>query len=257
MIRYDFASYVMMAEGTNIYTGRCGIAYALLQIDPETSISIMNTEADEALRNLKRRKYKDYDHSFLYGNMGILVLSLCYTNPADDRALELSSAIIEIADRALKRDDIPDECLFGRSGLLYGLIYAINHLSMNPRRVCETEILPTFRTLASETVAAILRSGRSHRSDEELEIDTLRKNDNNNNPMKKKSRSDTGEDRKSDEWPLYWEWHGKAYLGAVHGFSGILMVLAQAVRILEDNCFSKRDHLDILATFKAVTGQVI
>ncbi|WWC93958.1 hypothetical protein V866_000796 [Kwoniella sp. B9012] len=138
--------------------------------------------------------------SFLCEDVGLwAVLAVAaYRNDPEDAKISLSLNKMISSFEYCKKADAYDELLYGRVGYLYALQFLRSHIppSILPREIS---------TSARETVKLILQSGR---------------------PTSSSSSTESYGDP-----PLLYRWHGKTYLGAAHGISGILTILMREHRI--------------------------
>jgi lantibiotic modifying enzyme len=81
---------------------------------------------------------------------------------------------------------VSSELLYGLSGFIYALDFVRSHLGG------EHPLLKNYDNLITKAITALF---------------------------------EIGESGAIADWPLMWEWHGKRYLGAAHGVSGILVTL--------------------------------
>jgi hypothetical protein len=150
--------------------------------------------ATSALQNNQRHPAGP-PYSLLFGEAGCrAIAAVCaaeaarrISTPAEStRLLEEARAHVEVfrslAPCAVSADE--DEFLYGKAGYLFGCLFLNKHIGEN---TISDEIL-------TSVAMAMLRSGRRQAH----HIDTERR------------------------WgaPLWWEWHGSAYLGAAHGAMG-------------------------------------
>ncbi|WVQ67897.1 uncharacterized protein L199_006102 [Kwoniella botswanensis] len=138
--------------------------------------------------------------SFLCEDVGLwAVLAVAaYRNDPEDAKISLSLNKIISSFEHCKKADAYDELLYGRVGYLYALQFLRSHIP-------PSKLPPEISTLAKETVKLILQSGISTSSSSFTQ-----------------SHGDPS---------LLYKWHGKTYLGAAHGISGILTILMREHRI--------------------------
>ncbi|RSH84100.1 hypothetical protein EHS25_005345 [Saitozyma podzolica] len=147
--------------------------------------------AENALRTGRRLRS---GCSFLCDHVGLLsvaAVAIHRERPDDTRLPDLIHRI-EAAVEYVLRKDTGDELLYGRAGYLYAIQFLRKDFARDP-------LGSKLPVVAKQTFDAILASGR-------------------------RSALARGP-------PLYWRWRGKTYLGAAHGFAGILTVLLQEHRV--------------------------
>ncbi|CAG0925675.1 unnamed protein product, partial [Notodromas monacha] len=198
-------------EGECVYTGIGGAAllhYFLFMKNKDP------TALDKAVAavNVCLPHLKFKDPSFLCGDAGVLAVGA---------AAYCKSGNLEMADKLYKQlesfsgivlspdSKVPDELLYGRAGFLYSLLFL--------KKECPGEITVSD-ALIRETCGAIIKSGENWSA------------------------------RIRFPAPLYYEWYSEAYLGAAHGFAGILFMLLNAVSYLNAEDLEKKvrvtiDHL--------------
>lgn len=202
-----------------LYEGVGGAAYALLhasRVIASMQQSHMPAEAREILSSLGRRLpaaaltladraaslHASSPHhlrvTFFMGTSGILatrILGALHSDAADSKRTHAAVDADIAALLAIKHADpsLPDEILYGRAGLLHSLLLvssAITGVSSLARH------LPALRSAQDALFDEIVSRGESFRE-------------------------------KPAGCPLMWSWHGKRYLGAAHGVTGILTLLMQ------------------------------
>ncbi|KAH8116097.1 hypothetical protein DFH11DRAFT_1506897 [Phellopilus nigrolimitatus] len=114
----------------------------------------------------------------------------------------------EAARVAAEDDEIGDEVLYGRAGLLWGMLNLQVWLEEDAR--VPTPRRNDVKRIAGDALIEEIVNELFEAGDTGAQIYT-------------RSSGETG-------LPLMWNWHGKFYLGAIHGVSGILTVLLQAPR---------------------------
>ncbi|PRD26556.1 UNVERIFIED_CONTAM: LanC-like protein 2 [Trichonephila clavipes] len=117
--------------------------------------------------------------------------------------------------------ECPDELLYGRAGYLFSLLFLEKHLPAEEDDEVRQDII-------KEVIKAILESGQY---------------------MSKKFKNTHG-------IPLFYEWHDKAYIGAAHGFSGILYMLLQAKKFLTEEQLDTliRPTIDFIVSIQYPSG---
>ncbi|KAI5122000.1 hypothetical protein M0805_001832 [Coniferiporia weirii] len=120
---------------------------------------------------------------------------------------------LQIAVQVAVEDDSlgGDEVLYGRAGLLWAMLNLRSWLEVDglasERKDDLTRIVGSQVSVIEELVDEIMEAGDSGAQ------------------LYERSGADTG-------LPLMWQWHGKYYLGAIHGTVGILTIILQAPREL-------------------------
>ncbi|XP_068212610.1 lanC-like protein 2 isoform X2 [Palaemon carinicauda] len=152
-------------------------------------------------------KTKGKRHTFLCGDAGPLAVAAAVYSKLNMKS-EATTCIERL--RKLERDvldpssGLPDEILYGRAGYLYALVYLQEKFG---KSVIEDKAIRSV-------ITAILDSGKAMARKENLSV------------------------------PLMYEWHEKKYVGAAHGFMGILFMLLQ----LKDHLTSDELHEKIKPT---------
>ncbi|XP_069690733.1 lanC-like protein 2 isoform X2 [Periplaneta americana] len=174
----------------SIYTGTSGIALLYLLLSVRLNNASYLTRAVEITEQALSR-LKNHRMSYLNGDAGPLALSavLYHKQGASERSRQCIERLKGMLPQILKlNSDLPDEILYGRTGYLYALLYLNKSLGQD--------------TIDSKTiqqvVAAVLRSGQILAEQMQRMI------------------------------PLMYLWYGEYYVGAAHGFAGILYMLLQA-----------------------------
>ncbi|THH06893.1 hypothetical protein EW145_g3764 [Phellinidium pouzarii] len=131
---------------------------------------------------------------------------------SEDRWAVSTKALRNAVQVAIADDSLGgDEVLYGRAGLLWGMLNLRSwlgvELASQARREDLNHIAGDQASIIEDLINEIMEAG------------------------------DSGSDlfTKSGEYkglPLMWQWHGKYYLGAIHGVAGILTVVLQAPRKL-------------------------
>jgi len=116
--------------------------------------------------------------------------------------------------------DLPNEMLYGRSGYLYSLLLIKTHI---------TTTLVTDEILRN-VINAIIESGRRTAREEYS--------------------------KRANGPPLRYFWHGKEYIGAAHGYAGILYQLLQCKWLLTDEELNSliKPTIDYLLTVRYSSG---
>lgn len=112
--------------------------------------------------------------------------------------------------------DLPNEYLYGRAGYLFAVLFVNQHISP-----------PPFNdSFIRSIIEAILLCGKDGTRTEKCNS------------------------------PLVYQWHGSYYLGAAHGYSGILYLLLQVKELLTENELNTlvKPTIDYLASFVFPSG---
>nr|XP_026696073.1 lanC-like protein 3 isoform X1 [Ciona intestinalis] len=179
-----------------IYVGTAGIAYMFYYL----ARSGLYPDHKERFLNAAKSYIEsalEYDRSnisskrkqigFLHGEGGVhAVAALVFYYIGDKKASDKHLKVYQSSSLCCK-DAEYDELFVGRAGYLLGVLLLQRHL--------KTEVLPSKEI--DKIFQKILKTGKKFRSKLQLDGDI----------------------------PLMFEYHGKMYLGAAHGFSGILQVL--------------------------------
>ncbi|KAG8188176.1 hypothetical protein JTE90_019455 [Oedothorax gibbosus] len=185
-------------QDTTVYTGAAGIALLYMRFldselepgDPKGDfLQDALNYVEPILPSLCKRRI-----SFLCGASGPLAIAatLYYRKGDHKEAEDLLRRLENLEnDATASQSYYPDEILYGRAGYLYSLLYIKRKIpeKSEHREKCIREV-----------VKKILESGQR-------------------NAKKKKN---------INKIPLFYEWHNKAYVGAGHGFAGIMYMLLEA-----------------------------
>lgn len=187
----------------SVYVGVAGTAYALLHLLERGRLKLEEA-LPEAVSRLEKaeaafRSSESGRATLLEGPVGVEALKAWAALLQGDSEKVASSVRRIGEDFAKTAQELPlSECeiLYGRCGFL-GAVLLLRQKLRDP-----TLLSDTAGTVVSEVIqgglAAAPRSSGS-----------------------------------GGPWPLYWEWHGKCYLGGAHGIAGILCTLLQLPRELE------------------------
>ena len=131
--------------------------------------------------------------TFLCGDSGPLVLRALRCDKVQDTEGTKKNVkeLLKLTSQSSERE-MCNEVLYGRAGYLYALLYAKQQIN--------SDLIP--RTVIQQVVNDIIGAG----------VDGRRRNP-------------------SSSLPLYYEWHEKEYIGAAHGYVGILYMLLQAAHL--------------------------
>ncbi|KDR23212.1 lanC-like protein 2 [Zootermopsis nevadensis] len=173
----------------SVYTGTSGIALLYILM----SQRLDNSYEERALKMTERvlSKLKNHRVSFLNGDAGPLAIGalLYHRQGVEPMCQECIDRLKKMLPQVLNlSSDLPDEILYGRTGYLFALLYLHKHLGQD---IIDSKII-------QQVVSAVLSSGKKLAQQEGRNV------------------------------PLMYMWHGKYYLGAAHGISGILYMLLQA-----------------------------
>lgn len=176
----------------SVYTGSAGIALLYLRLasifpnDQNKYRSKAKNYIDSALPSLTGKRV-----TFLCGDPGCLAIAaVIYRDLGDETMVkQCLERIVTMKNEAL-RQSTPDECLYGRAGYLYTLMYL--------RKQCGSNSIDS--QLITEIVEGLIKSGERYAR------------------------------QSSSPSPLMYQWHEKEYLGAAHGVSGIIYLLLQICR---------------------------
>ncbi|XP_066949513.1 lanC-like protein 2 [Macrobrachium rosenbergii] len=152
-------------------------------------------------------KIRGKRHTFLCGDAGPLAIGAALYTKLGMKS-EATSCLERL--RKLERDvlnpksGLPDEILYGRAGYLYALVYLQEKLG---KSVIDNKAIRSV-------ITSILDSGNYLARKEKLTV------------------------------PLMYEWHEKKYVGAAHGFMGILFMLLQ----LKDHLTADEVHEKVKPT---------
>ncbi|ESO05814.1 hypothetical protein HELRODRAFT_184893 [Helobdella robusta] len=207
----------------SIYTGSSGVAYLYYHlyknydVDQKTKQAFLTKSVEIMKKTMKH--IKNRAPSFIAGDAGPYCVGAIIFK-ADKKQDESEKCLKKFMDLFEKIDedyDEPDEILYGKSGVLYALLFLRKHFGHE--RILDSMIMKLTKL--------ILRSGQS------------------------RGQADGGEP------PLMYQWHNKRYLGAAHGISGIIYMLLcvkddpYIVKHMNDLI---KPTIDYLITLKYPTG---
>ncbi|GFU41210.1 glutathione S-transferase LANCL1 [Nephila pilipes] len=185
---------------SSVYTGTSGIALLYLRFldvklceGKKDFLKDALSYVEPVIPYLKKKRF-----SFLCGVPGPLAIAsvLFHRKGLEKESIDLARRLENLErDVCAQSNDCPDELLYGRAGFLFSLLFLEKHLPSTD---------DSRHNTIKEVIKAILASGQY---------------------MAKKFKNTHG-------IPLYYEWHEKAYIGAAHGFAGILYMLLQAKQFL-------------------------
>lgn len=188
--------YTFEKNDTSVYTGAGGAALLYLKLceaNLDYKLKIDNDVLLKSSKNITKLclKYmKANRYSFLCGTSGTLTIK-CLLNSLLGRDYKpYLTEIANIANTVCQNVNLPDEVLYGRSGVLFCLLLLRSKLNDSIEIISDQVI--------QSLVNGILKSGQ----------ETSR--------------------RERSSIPLVFYWHEKAYIGAAHGYAGILHCLLQA-----------------------------
>ncbi|KAH7646153.1 Glutathione S-transferase lancl1 [Dermatophagoides farinae] len=186
-----------------IYTGSTGIVLLYLKL---YELNAFENERQDILRkanSLIKRSLENIGggkerYSFLCGQTGVLACKVLINHARGKDYSKYLRIIRNLAPKILSDStELPDEILFGRSGFLYSLLMI--------REKIEDSVQILDDNLIRSLVEKILKSGQL-----------------------------TSQREKNSSIPLIYYWHEKAYVGAAHGYAGILYILLEARNYLDD-----------------------
>ncbi|XP_054152895.1 lanC-like protein 2 [Oppia nitens] len=96
-------------------------------------------------------------------------------------------------------NDIPDEVLYGRSGLLYSLLFVRKYIEHSDQYITDDDIRSVVNTIIQSGLKTAIK------------------------------------DKVNDKCPLMYYWHEKVYIGAAHGLVGIIYMLLEANKYLTED----------------------
>ena len=194
-----------------MYTGAAGPAMVyFLARDVDRCTTFLSEALERAhARKASRKRFSEHDVSMAEGMAGVFALSaVVHATLVDDEEEHESAleALFDLGERALADDFSSNEWLYGRAAYLSAVNFVVltlgKRLASRPRK--------RLRRLAGKLFTAIVADGRAM------------------------AKEDAEEGGPAAGAPLMWAWHGKRYIGAVHGVSGILLVLLQAATFADD-----------------------
>ncbi|BES96739.1 Lanthionine synthetase C-like protein [Nesidiocoris tenuis] len=176
----------------SVYTGSCGIALYHYMLFKKFGSEANYAIAKSLVANAVKH-LKGRRISFLTGDAGPLALAAVF-NHLDGLQSEADKAVHKLVRLGRNApSDTPDEMLYGWAGYVYGLSFV--------NRQCNRMLVPEDKLVRA--IGKIIDHGAS-----------------------------LATERKVDDPPLMWEWHGKNYLGAAHGVAGILYMLLKHIEWL-------------------------
>lgn len=173
---------------TTLYTGTAGIALTFWHLYKKRREAHYLTKAEQMVADsLKRVKGKR--NAYLCGDAGPFTAGALIYHETGNKSncKDCIARLHAMCDDICNDSEIPDEVLYGRAGYLCALLLLRRHLGHS---IIEQSCI-------DKVFKVIIASGQKLSS-------------------KLKSRS-----------PLKYQWHGKYYLGAAHGMTGIMYVLMQ------------------------------
>ena len=196
MIKFWEDHFVFDQTDTSIYTGAAGAALLYMKVfetNLEQELNISSQELVQKLESLVDRclKYpKKNRFTFLCGGIGPLTVKalLCSLRGQDYQTY--LKEICNISRDSIQDPNLPNEILFGRAGILYALLLIRSKLDHSDKIITDE--------LIREVLSTILNCGQNTAKQENSHI------------------------------PLVYYWHEKAYIGAAHGYAGILYMLLEA-----------------------------
>lgn len=184
---------------SSVYTGTTGAALLYLKIfeskilpNPEIYLRKANELIEICLKNFRRIRIP----TFVCGEIGMLAtatLIYYYQNKNYDEFVRKILSIHSNICSIESNDDLPDEILYGRAGYLYTLLMLRSKIP-NLRQSLITD------NMIRQIIVAILESGRK-----------------------------TSKNLHS-HWPLTYVWYNEPYVGAAHGYAGILSLLLESIQ---------------------------
>ncbi|XKL65757.1 hypothetical protein PGB90_009177 [Kerria lacca] len=202
--------------GEKIYAGFGGLAFLSFLNDTRRD-SLSCISRSRTIKEAKHRILHCADEftvrdrvSFLNGDAGILALAAVLYHKSNDHS-KTASCLQKLLTcskyTVLSESDssVPDELLYGRAGYLYALLFVRKNLPS--RHIPES--------LIAEVVNAIINSGKIA----------------------------AAKAKEFHNAPLRFMWHDKEYIGAAHGYCGILHVLLLARR---ENFLSESDTINLV-----------
>lgn len=182
----------------SVYTGITGSAILYLKMYESKVFS--NSDAFlEKSSHLIERSLKLCRNirvpTFLCGEIGLLTVAAIVNNYLGKNYTLYLQQIVSIENSVCRIDsDLPDEILYGRSGYLYSLLLIRSKIA-GSQTIITNELI-------RHVIASIIDSG------------------------KKTSR------KINFNCPLAYFWYNEAYVGAAHGYAGILYMLLEACEFL-------------------------
>lgn len=161
--------------------------------------------------------------TFLCGDAGPLVVAALADCAADDVTSAASHVNHLLSLLPLVTDvssELPDELLYGRTGFLFAINFLRQEIPAASTRITDDVV--------RQVLSAIIESGR-------------------------KTASHTG-----FQAPLFFYWHDSAYVGAAHGFCGIIYHLLLNDRLLHKQEMESliRPTLDFLLSLRFASGNI-
>ncbi|XP_041977180.1 lanC-like protein 2 isoform X1 [Aricia agestis] len=205
----------LFCEGSSVYTGSSGLAFYYLMSAMRKKPVTCHETAKKALEYININKLKGQKISFLCGDAGPLTLMIIISYMLKGYSSNIKMKPEELVQRLLSLNkllkDSPDELLYGKVGYLYSLMLIKNYIS-------EDNVIPELTI--KEVINSILTSGKKLSAEIKAES------------------------------PLMWQWHDKIYLGAAHGYAGILYMLLQARAYIDSHDMDQliRPTIDWLTT---------
>uniref|UniRef100_A0A1B6L8E6 LanC-like protein 2 n=2 Tax=Graphocephala atropunctata TaxID=36148 RepID=A0A1B6L8E6_9HEMI len=200
----------------SVYTGITGIALLNFLISQRFNDAKALAKADGLLRRAPMKMHKSRI-TFLQDSGPVAVAAVVshYLGKAAEAKKNVSKLMAILDDVIASNPETPDECLYGRVGYLYSLLFVKKHLG--PQSIDPSAL--------KKVVGAVLRSGRAR----------------------------AGEYRNGP--PLSYEWCEENYYGAAHGVAGILYFLFKSgVLSDEEKANLVKPTLDDLIAQRLLSG---
>ncbi|KAJ3338574.1 LanC-like protein 2 [Gonapodya sp. JEL0774] len=231
----------------NAYTGTAGIALSFLRVHkalPSITFEVFGNTVSAL--DLARKystiatsyvsqstHFASNGMSFLTSNAGVLAIAsvIEYTRiatfSASGRYQPVDREVIEQHSLSLARTAVfsalehldpssPSELMYGRCGFLYLLRFLTFYIGIQNI----VRVLPNIAEISSSVLVSVLEDGARTRND----INVRATLDNLYAVLKETETTVSSEPAQLPK--TFWTWHGKAYLGAAHGISGIIGELA-------------------------------
>ena len=198
----------MLKEDITVYTGISGIVMLYLKVCNEGENTLKLNEISIQYLNAACENERFYSKlksrpTFLCGIAGPLALravigsklsaSAEVTNGVS--AKSCVKTLLKILPATLNGSSLPNELMYGRAGYLYALLYVKKHANENISTCISDDSI-------TDLTVAIINEGIQYAKQTKRPV------------------------------PMWWEWHGKEYIGAAHGISGILFMLLCAEKYI-------------------------
>ncbi|XP_065053883.1 lanC-like protein 2 isoform X2 [Rhopilema esculentum] len=208
----------------SVYTGKTGLAMLFLRLADTiykgTSFEEELVKAARSVCDSAQKFLRGKRITFLCGDAGPLALSavLAHREGNEGNYNCCISELQSMVDRCCNDSGLPDEMLYGRAGFLFSLLFVRKH--------CGNHAIAD--SALSQVCQSIIKSGSTNAGVSHAGI------------------------------PLKYEWHEKEYIGAAHGYLGILFQLLHPdllkLDVVQSSLNLIKETLDIVIDMRFQSG---